>query len=986
MLKKSRKKVGKPTGETTKAGRPVYIDDDTGERRSEFSRTIKLKNGKWINIPSIHNGHYYTEDELKEAVEDNRMIPTSEHDNFNEAIAATKKRSKELKQGGVLKAHQGTIVNGQIVYPTTSQAPADPEPIMPTKPRGRPDVPLPFEPRPRIPRIPRSGPFEIPDFMQPDQVKQTQQVRPTARPAEPDVLEAVPVNNIKFDPNNPAPNEMVVQDQMEKALKNLGDPSRMRGSNIFERLQTAIDTQGKPTQTLQDMINARKLTQGQKMQQLLNDPNLSEEARQSVQRDMDRFNFRQEQNQFLMGDREKQRAYSDFTRLNQNEMGMRQGQEAIQNLFRDSDQQYDEEVAAIRDKYDGMGGNPAQNFLMRQRELMDAMGKRSSRRREIEQSDTFKNLNRNLDDLQFEDAKRMFDDFSSNYKAVGKGQSVGRPMQFNEGGTVMEKQMEMNFGQTPISQLAEGGMKDDGGEKDPVSGNDVPSGSLAEEVRDDVPAMVSEGEFIFPADVTRFIGLNKLMELRQDAKMGLKKMEAMGQLGNPDDAELPDDIPFDAADIIIIDDEMEADEKEIEVDKKYEGGVFGYQSGTGDPRKPDLGGEPGPLTVIDPEMGGQKDNKYYNIQEEGMKQYARRYVIYRNDAGQTIKVLSTANGSPIDKVPAGYKMVIDANGLPATELPDSMKEEEKKPEVKQPTVQQKDDNDTRDPMDIIEQGRKSAKITADRLGMDVDEYINLPIKTRFNLLSEELNVMRGGTLNKEKRDAILAGAEGDSIFGGSLIGGVIDMIGSVFDKDNDGSMWTSTDKDGNVRNIFGQIIQTGVDVSKMGILKDGRWTGAATTTKKSKDKSSSGNLNQNLNTTSKSTKFTGDVGQAIRGQQERYNKFAQDRRSNESKRTRIAASKNQSDRSQVQVDPTASREDRVTQAKAKSTVKNFKGVRDSSGKKKGLSGQQMKAGVDVGSGVGGSNLSGPFNQGTLVTKRATKKPTTQRKTLVQKKS
>ena len=208
-----------------------------------------------------------------------------------------------------------------------------------------------------------------------------------------------------------------------------------------------------------------------------------------------------------------------------------------------------------------------------------------------------------------------------------------------------------------------------------------------------------------------------------------------------------------------------------------------------------------------------------------MKQYARRYVIYRNDAGQTIKVLSTANGSPIDTVPAGYKMVIDENGLPATELPDSMKEEEKKPEVKQPTVQQRDDDDTRDPMDIVRQGRESAQITADRLGMDVDDYINLPIKTRFNLLSEELNVMRGGTLNKEKRDAILAGAEGDSIFGGSLIGGVIDMIGSVFDKDNDGSMWTSTDKDGNVRNIFGQIIQTGVDVSKMGILKDGRWTG-----------------------------------------------------------------------------------------------------------------------------------------------------------------
>ena len=61
MLKKSRKKVGKPTGEKTKSGRPIYIDDDTGERRSEYSSTIQLDNGKWINIPSIHNGHYYSD-------------------------------------------------------------------------------------------------------------------------------------------------------------------------------------------------------------------------------------------------------------------------------------------------------------------------------------------------------------------------------------------------------------------------------------------------------------------------------------------------------------------------------------------------------------------------------------------------------------------------------------------------------------------------------------------------------------------------------------------------------------------------------------------------------------------------------------------------------------------------------------------------------------------------------------------------------------
>ena len=98
----------------------------------------------------------------------------------------------------------------------------------------------------------------------------------------------------------------------------------------------------------------------------------------------------------------------------------------------------------------------------------------------------------------------------------------------------------------------EGGLKDEGGEVDPESGNDVPIGSTKKEVRDDIPAMLSEGEFVFPADVVRYIGLENLMRLRQDAKMGLKKMEAMGQMGNSEEATLPDDMPFDMADLIIV--------------------------------------------------------------------------------------------------------------------------------------------------------------------------------------------------------------------------------------------------------------------------------------------------------------------------------------------------------------------------------------------------------------------------------------------------
>ena len=95
----------------------------------------------------------------------------------------------------------------------------------------------------------------------------------------------------------------------------------------------------------------------------------------------------------------------------------------------------------------------------------------------------------------------------------------------------------------------EGGLQEQGGTKDPVSGNDVPIGSLKEEVRDDIPAMLSEGEFVFPADVTRYYGLDTLMKMRQKAKQGLKIMEAMGQMGNSEEAIVPDDIPFDFDDL-----------------------------------------------------------------------------------------------------------------------------------------------------------------------------------------------------------------------------------------------------------------------------------------------------------------------------------------------------------------------------------------------------------------------------------------------------
>ena len=89
-----------------------------------------------------------------------------------------------------------------------------------------------------------------------------------------------------------------------------------------------------------------------------------------------------------------------------------------------------------------------------------------------------------------------------------------------------------------------GGLKDQGETVDAQSQNQVPVGSLKKEVRDDVPINISEGEFVLPADVVRYHGLEKIMNMRQDAKSGLKLMDEMGQMGNSSEATLPDDIPF----------------------------------------------------------------------------------------------------------------------------------------------------------------------------------------------------------------------------------------------------------------------------------------------------------------------------------------------------------------------------------------------------------------------------------------------------------
>ena len=137
------------------------------------------------------------------------------------------------------------------------------------------------------------------------------------------------------------------------------------------------------------------------------------------------------------------------------------------------------------------------------------------------------------DDVDYEFTEALAKD-NPNFKAFLKKEGEGfdfesfanpDPMTgFNQGGAVMNEQIEMAF-------MAEGGLKDDGLSVDPVSGNDIPNGSLAEEVRDDIPAQLSEGEYVVPADVVRFYGVKFFEDLREEAKRGLADMEANGRIG-----------------------------------------------------------------------------------------------------------------------------------------------------------------------------------------------------------------------------------------------------------------------------------------------------------------------------------------------------------------------------------------------------------------------------------------------------------------------
>lgn len=155
-------------------------------------------------------------------------------------------------------------------------------------------------------------------------------------------------------------------------------------------------------------------------------------------------------------------------------------------------------------------------------------------------------------------------------------------------------------------------------DKDPVSGNDVPTGSLPEEVRDDIPAQLSEGEYVVPADVVRYYGIKFFEELRQEAKAGWQNMEENGRIGGePTGMEMGnDELPFDISEL-----QMEDTDEQPEMNA---GGYIGAY-----------------------ELGGYQPSASYGDTQITVKEYV-------GPDGQRIYIQFMGN-VPLTAIPTGYE-------------------------------------------------------------------------------------------------------------------------------------------------------------------------------------------------------------------------------------------------------------------------------------------------------------------------------------------
>lgn len=185
---------------------------------------------------------------------------------------------------------------------------------------------------------------------------------------------------------------------------------------------------------------------------------------------------------------------------------------------------------------------------------------------------------------------------------------------------------------------------------DPVSGNEVPIGSLPEEVRDDIPAALSEGEMVIAADVVRYYGVKFFEDLRMNAKMGYQEMAATGRIGGE---------PMDPMEIVEPEDDMMFDASELEVVEAADGALISDQN----PLGLDLGNRERSFSKRIP-LYSRSDSSASDagLASDGSDATFTAGILelyeYANADGHTI-MITFIDGVPQTPIPEGYTRVDD---------------------------------------------------------------------------------------------------------------------------------------------------------------------------------------------------------------------------------------------------------------------------------------------------------------------------------------
>ena len=346
---------------------------------------------------------------------------------------------------------------------------------------------------------------------------------------------------------------------------------------------------------------------------------------------------------------------------------------------------------------------------------------------------------------------------------------------------MLEEQMELF--------QEEGGLKDDGMNKDPVSGNEVPSGSLAEEVRDDIPAQLSEGEYVVPADVVRFFGVKFFEDLRMQAKRGLAQMEKDGRIGGEPVAVATLEVQADADQL-----DPEDEKKLREMMKVNKGGIVHAAEGVlteKDIQADAVAKSANPLgdygfvggSLGFPSRAVPTQKTFYH--PDGMT-YVVRYnadgsLVNPNDAMYT--------EPPWSETPPNVQEVMTGTGGGASPFESEQESSNRQREssVSQTTQAFTDMQQARIDADKAISGENGSYTRLIRnnpnLKLSENEYRNLPLSAKIGLIPAEL----GLDVDKKDIDKIIANANNPSglntlisALGGNVVGAVANAAKQIF--------------------------------------------------------------------------------------------------------------------------------------------------------------------------------------------------------------